>query len=82
MCGPFGVMNNINYDKMRPRDIRSKLREAMEHIKFTLELCLKPNGSGRLFMFEHPATACSWSTTMMQEVLNLEGIFATKFDFC
>ena len=26
MCWPFGAMNNINYDKMRPKDIHSKLR--------------------------------------------------------
>ena len=65
MCGLFGAINNINYDKMRPKDIHSKLREAMKHIKFTLELCMKQCNSGRLFMFEHPATASSWSTTMM-----------------
>ena len=67
---------------MVPKDIHSKLREAMRHIKFTLELCLKQYNSCRLFMFEHPATASSWSTAMMQEVVNLEGIFAAKFDFC
>ena len=34
----------------------------------------------RLFLFEHPTSASSWST--LQQVMNLEGVYASRFDFC
>ena len=33
-------------------------------------------------MFEHPTSASSWTTTMMQQMMNLEGVYVSKFDFC
>jgi hypothetical protein len=82
MCGPFSSMNNLNYGKMDSADAKEKLEKAMEHVKFALDLCVPQYRAGRLFMFEHPTSASSWSTTMMQQVMNLEGVYASKFDFC
>ena len=81
-CGAFSSTNNINYDKMIPSVVYSKFKAAVQHVKFALDLCMKQCSKGRLFMFENHATASSWSTTMMQEVLNLEVVFATTLDFC
>ena len=75
-------MNNINCDKMISNAVHSKLKAAMQHVKVALDQCMKQCSKGRLVMFENPATAGSWSTFMMQEVFNLEGVFATKLDFC
>ena len=55
---------------------------SMEHVKFALDLCLQQYKQGRFFIFEHSASAASWSTKMMQQMLNLEGITTAKFDFC
>ena len=82
MCGPFSSMNNINYAKMDAKEVEEKLRAAMVHIKFALELCLKQYMAGRLFLFEHPAGASSWSTGMMKDMLGLAGVHTAKFDFC
>ena len=82
MCGAFSAMNNINYSKMKPKDIHTKLRAAMQHVRFALELCVRQYDAGRLFIFEHPATATSWSTEMMQQVLSMQGVLTAKFDFC
>ena len=54
----------------------------MLHMKFALTLCLQQYLAGRLFMFEHPAGASSWSTKMMFDMLSREGVFLAKFDFC
>ena len=82
MCGPFSSMNNLNYGKMDSADAKEKLENAMEHVKFALDLCMQQYSAGRLFMFEHPTSASFWSTTMMQQMMNLEGVYASKFDFC
>ena len=82
MCGPFSAMNNINYSKMPVDEGRTKIKGAMQHVKFALELCLKQYKESRFFIFEHPASASSWSTTMVRQMLSLQGIMTAKFDFC
>ena len=82
MCGPFSTINELNYANMKESEIRKKLHEAMLHMKFALTLCLQQYLAGRLFMFEHPAGASSWSTKMMTDMLSREGVFLAKFDFC
>ena len=81
MCGAFSAMNNWNYEKMKSEDAKEKLERAMEHVKFALDLCMQQYKAGRLFMFEHPTSASSWTTTMMQQTMNLEGVYVSKFDF-
>ena len=47
-----------------------------------MELALMQPMAGRLFVFEHPAGATSWSTHMMDQVAQMEGIYKVTFDFC
>ena len=75
-------MNSLNYEKMDATEAKEKLEKAMEHVKFALDLCIQQYRAGRLFLFEHPTSASSWSTSMMQQVMNLEGVYASRFDFC
>ena len=82
MCGPFSAMNNINYSRMTVDEVRTKIKAGMRHVKFALELCLRQYREGRLFLFEHPASASSWSTEMMRQMLSLPGVMTAKFDFC
>ena len=64
------------------REVREKLKAAAEHIRFTLELCLEQHSSGRMFLFEHPNDAATWTLRCMQDMMNLAGVYAAKFDFC
>ena len=41
MCEPFSAINNLNYAKMAPEEIKEKLKTAMEHVKFSLDLRLR-----------------------------------------
>ena len=43
---------------------------------------LAPYREGRLFLFEHPTSASSWSTAMLKHVMQLEGVHTARFDFC
>ena len=35
-----------------------------------------------MFIFEHPTSATSWSTAMLQQMADLEGVYTSRFDFC
>ena len=74
-------MNNFNYANMTTEEGEEKLRAAMVHVKFALDLCLRQYIAGRLFLCEHPAGASSWSTNMTRDTLGLAGVHTAKFDF-
>ena len=83
MCGAFSQLQSLfNYPKQEHEHVERQLKDAMEHVKFSLEMCLEQYVKGRLFLFEHPAGAASWSMQAMQQMKLLEGVSATKFDFC
>ena len=73
MCGPFSSINDFNYTKMNDEEVRDKLQDAMMHMRFALTMCLQQFLAGRLFMFEHPAGASLWETTMMHAMLGRAG---------
>ena len=35
----ISTLQNLNYRKMKPRDLINKIREAMSHIEFALYMC-------------------------------------------
>ena len=51
-------------------------------MRFSLDVCLRKYKAARLFIFEHPTSASSWSTAMLQQMADLEGMYAARFDFC
>ena len=83
MCGPFRTLQTLfNYPKLPEEKVTEKLAEAMKHLKFTLEMCLAQHRAGRLFVFEHPAQATSWSAEMVRQCANHDGVHRVLFDFC
>ena len=83
MCGPFSALQGLfNYPGLNEQEVKDKLRSAIEHVNFALKLCLEQYRSGRLFLFEHPSGASSWTLSSIRSVMELEGVFTTKFDFC
>ena len=83
MCGPFSSLQELfNYPGRPEPEVRQRLADGLAHMRFALELCIEQHQAGRLFMFEHPAGASTWSTKMMQEIANLPGVELVDFDFC
>ena len=83
MCGPFSVLNaSFNYPKMTTEEVTEKLKAAAEPIRFTLELCLEQHKQGRMFLFEHPADASTWTLKCMHDMMAIDGVYSAKFDFC
>ncbi len=64
MCGAFCSWMNINYEHMSEADARAKLTDALRHLSFAVSLCVEQAKAGRLFLFEHPVGASSWSTNI------------------
>ncbi len=83
MCGPFSKLQEVfNYPKMERSEVEAKISAAMEHLQFTVELCARQHAAGRLFLFEHPASASSWDTQVIQTLADVDGVHHVKFDFC
>ncbi len=83
MCGPFSRLQEMfNYPKMPKAEVEAKVADALVHLKFTVELCLMQHEAGRLFVFEHPASASSWDSEMIQMLTSVSGVHQVKFDFC
>ena len=69
MCKAFSqLMELFNYPKTSQAVVGELVQEAMEHLKFCLELCLRQHAEGRLFIFEHPDAAASWSIEMINSI--------------
>ena len=83
MCSKFCALQALfNYPRMPKHKVTAELEAAMKHLKFALEMCLKQHRAGRLFIFEHPAEATSWSYEMIVEFGKLDGVRKVLFDFC
>ena len=83
MCGPFSKLQELfNYPHQDRSEVEEKIKEALIHLRFTVELCLMQHEAGRLFLFEHPASASSWSSEVIQYLTDVRGVHHVKFDFC
>ena len=83
MCGAFSALQELfNYPRMDRKEVMAKLKDGLSHLKFAMELCVMQHNAGRLFMFEHPETASSWSTKAVQNLARVQGVYKVAFDFC
>ncbi len=83
MCGPFSKLQEVfDYPKFSKEDVETKLREALEHLRFAIDLCLQQHEQGRFFLFEHPASASSWYSQAVIALNSIKGVYKVNFDFC
>jgi hypothetical protein len=64
-CCPFSSWMSVNYQKTMTEEVRRKLRETLEHLRFALDLRARQHKRGGLFVFKHLVAATSWGTRMM-----------------
>ena len=75
MCTAFCRLQNLfNYLKIAKKEVEAFISEAMNHLKFAIEMGMMQHKAGRLFLFEHPSTAASWQSQILQMVANLDGV--------
>ena len=57
ICAAFSALQHWNHKEMKPRELIHKVRAAMEHLGFALELSENQAEAGWLFLSEYPVQA-------------------------
>eukprot|EP00969_Alexandrium_andersonii_P118559 5243100-Alexandrium_andersonii.AAC.1 len=67
---------------MSPESRRRKTAQGLLHLKFAMHLARKQIQAGRKFLFEHPATASSWTEDAVLLVAQMPAVDISSFDQC
>ncbi len=81
-CGPSSTWQNVRFEETSEEDRRRELTEALIHLRFTIQLCIKQVRAGCMFLLEHPVGAASWATEAMAVLAQQHGVHSINFDFC
>ena len=83
MCGAFSILQELfNYPTMSEQEVKAKLDEGLDHLRFAVEPCIRQHNAGRMFLFEHPHNASSWATKALGILQSGGGVYKVDFDFC
>ena len=82
MCGPFGVMNNINYSRMSEEEKQQRITYGRRHLEICIKLYQIQWREGRYFRHEHPESASSWHEECVQGLLKRQGVVRVVGDQC
>ena len=58
------------------------IQDGMRHLAFSAHLCLRQAKAGRYFALEHPVSAASWDTEVLQMIRSVPRAAEVEFDFC
>lgn len=81
-CGPFSMLQELNYPRMDPKRVWMKVAEGVDHINFAMQLFRWQVKRGRLALFEHPATSKAWKEEEVVKTLALPGVVRVRADQC
>ena len=77
-CTLFSILQNLSGGVKDPE----ALKKAIAMIDFAVELCEIQNKAGRLYVFEHPASATSWRLESLKRLAATPGTHEVNFDMC
>ena len=81
-CGPFSSLQNLNQNKGYAAERERKRVEGEVLLAFALEICELQRASGRVFVFEHPKRAGSWTCDSMERLRNQKHVHEVVLDQC
>ena len=76
-CTVFSILQRMN---SQPGEEGYKRAVAM--VELAVDMCIAQHKAGRLFVFEHPATASSWKLQCLQHLSKMENMYEVDFDMC
>ena len=82
MCIAFGTMNNLNYPKMCPEEVKRRMEHGRRHLEFCAKLYAMQWRAGRYFLHEHPEGASSWHEDCIVKLFKKEGVVKVNGDQC
>eukprot|EP00435_Cladocopium_sp_Y103_P064420 s364_g26.t1 len=81
-CGPFSVLQNLNYDKMDAEEFSQKVEEARGHLQFCSQIYRRQMDRKKFFLHEHPDLAKSWTEEEMEDLQRDPRVHRVKGDMC
>ena len=81
-CKMFSSLQNLSLTQRDEDEYKLQLQEAVEHLAFSVLMCLRQEAAGRKYLFEHPAAAKSFGTRIVQKLLTEGRGRRINFDFC
>lgn len=82
-CTAFSALMHMwNYKKMSTQKGQALWESGMGFLKHSMQAAVVQLKHGRLFAFEHPASAISWDQACVQEVMAMPGVMTVTFDQC
>ena len=81
-CGPFSILQELNYGKMNQQQAMLKLGEGIEHLRFAMKVLKWQYNRGKLGIFEHPSTSRAWQEQEVEEIWQMPGVQRVRADQC
>ena len=82
-CTDWSVLNTrLNHRRMDPAVVAERRRKARGHLEFVVELYRRQRARGAHFLHEHPASADSWDTDVVQDLLAEPGVQSAAGHMC
>ena len=81
-CTDWSTIMQLNWPKMKPEDIKRRMKEARRHLRFCVAVYKHQAENGRYYVHEHPMNAKSWKELEMQKMAKREDSILAKLDQC
>ncbi len=81
-CTTFSVMQNMNQGKGDPARKEEKYQAGFELLRFAVQVAQHQVRVGGRFILEHPVSASSWRTELIQDLQACPGVQKLSFDQC
>lgn len=76
------LMEMWNFKKMSKAERQRRKKAAFKMVDQAWQSCLTQHDNAKLFCFEHPANATSWSITLLKEKMHTDQTYTVLFDQC
>lgn len=81
-CTMYRTLQNLNKKHWTKEQYQDRFDKARAHIRICMQVCRWQWKQKRVFVFEHPAEAKSWSLPEVEDMMNEAGIYVAEFDMC
>ncbi len=82
-CTMFSAIQRMwNIKKMSESQYQARMKEAICHIDYSMQLAMLQCHASRYFGFEQPGRASSWDLESVKRVAALPGVVKVAFDMC
>ena len=82
MCTMFSRLQQMNFSNMDPEKRNRMMKDARDHLAFSMAVYQLQMDNGMYFLHEHPWTATSWDEDFVKRLLERDGVTRVRGDMC